>query len=289
MRVAVPSEGTASPAHRPQGAVPGARTGQGQLRGTRRHSPPHRQFLIQRCSHCLTAVVLLGDLSMVRQPHLQAERRAAGAPRREAAPGASSLPHPVWLSGVTLPEQRHEGGAQSQLKHCLAERAWDSAWGWATLCSRTRVTGSYEAAWSHTRQCTELGHPGPPEVTRSGVGLCSPWGGGSRPGSAHLVQALHSSVGWAPRCSLRRWSILGWPGALEDGGSGGGQGPAHGPMPMHLCHTPTDVLTRTHAQMGTHTCRHGAISKTKHVRRTQSSRQRACGCAPTPPEGAGPP
>lgn len=45
--------------------------GHGQLRGSRRHSPPHRQFLTQRCSHCFTAVALLGDLSMVTQPHLQ--------------------------------------------------------------------------------------------------------------------------------------------------------------------------------------------------------------------------
>lgn len=43
---------------------------QEQLRGTLRHSPPHRQFLIHRCSHCFTAVVLLGDFSMVTQPHL---------------------------------------------------------------------------------------------------------------------------------------------------------------------------------------------------------------------------
>lgn len=43
---------------------------QEQLRGTLRHSPPHRQFLIQRCSHCFTAVVSLGDFSMVTQPHL---------------------------------------------------------------------------------------------------------------------------------------------------------------------------------------------------------------------------
>lgn len=43
---------------------------QEQLRGTFRHSPPHRQFLIHRCSHCVTAVVLLGDFSMVTQPHL---------------------------------------------------------------------------------------------------------------------------------------------------------------------------------------------------------------------------
>lgn len=43
---------------------------QGQLRGTLRHSPPHRQFLIHRCSHCFTAVALLGDFSMVTQPHL---------------------------------------------------------------------------------------------------------------------------------------------------------------------------------------------------------------------------
>lgn len=44
--------------------------GQERLRGTLRHSPPHRQFLIQRCSHCFTAVVSLGDFSMVTQPHL---------------------------------------------------------------------------------------------------------------------------------------------------------------------------------------------------------------------------
>lgn len=50
--------------------TPGPESAQGQLRGTLRHSPPHRQFLIQRCSHCFTAVVLLGDLSMVTQPHL---------------------------------------------------------------------------------------------------------------------------------------------------------------------------------------------------------------------------
>lgn len=31
---------------------------------------------------------------------------------------------------------------------------------------------------------------------------------------AHLVQDLHSSVGYAPKCSRRRWSILGCPGAL---------------------------------------------------------------------------
>lgn len=46
------------------------RRGQGQLRGSRRHNPPHKQFLIQRCSHCFTAVALLGDRSMVTQPHL---------------------------------------------------------------------------------------------------------------------------------------------------------------------------------------------------------------------------
>lgn len=78
---------------------------QGQLRGTRRHSPPHRQFLIQRCSHCLTAVVLLGDLSMVTQPHLGAEPGGRGpgwgcptcrGALAHAAPPSAELPpaHP---------------------------------------------------------------------------------------------------------------------------------------------------------------------------------------------------
>ena len=56
----------------------------------RHQSPPHRQFLIQRCSHCLTAVVLLGDLSMVTQPHLQIEQ-AGGWDARQA--GCS---HRAW-------------------------------------------------------------------------------------------------------------------------------------------------------------------------------------------------
>lgn len=43
---------------------------QGQPTGTLLQSPPHRQFFIHRCSHCFTAVVLLGDFSMVTQPHL---------------------------------------------------------------------------------------------------------------------------------------------------------------------------------------------------------------------------
>lgn len=35
------------------------------------HRPPHRQFLIQRCSHCFMAFVLLGERSIVTQPHLK--------------------------------------------------------------------------------------------------------------------------------------------------------------------------------------------------------------------------
>lgn len=38
------------------------------------HRPPHRQFLIQRCSHCFMAFVLLGERSIVTQPHLNTKR-----------------------------------------------------------------------------------------------------------------------------------------------------------------------------------------------------------------------
>ncbi len=38
------------------------------------HRPPHRQFLIQRCSHCFMAFVLLGERSIVTQPHLDTHK-----------------------------------------------------------------------------------------------------------------------------------------------------------------------------------------------------------------------
>lgn len=60
----------------------------------------------------------------------------------------------------------------------------------------------------------------------------------------HLVQDLHSSVGKAPRCSLRRWSILGWPVALADEGGGDQSPPPH-------AHTHTRA-ENTHMQRGTH-------------------------------------
>lgn len=108
-------------------------------------------------------------------------------------------------------------------------------------------------------------------------------------GPAHLVQALHSSVGWAPRCSLRRWSILGWPGALQGGASRGGQDLAHAPT-----HTPstTRVQTRTRADTRTRT----ACSHLQDERAGRGPRGRAAGSVlvavhlhPPPPEGAGPP
>lgn len=49
---------------------PGRWRRQVTVAGIRLHRPPHRQFLIQRCSHCFMALVLLGDRSMVTQPHL---------------------------------------------------------------------------------------------------------------------------------------------------------------------------------------------------------------------------
>lgn len=94
-----------------------------------------------------------------------------------------------------------------------------------------------------------------PEATAAGRG------GGVR-GAAHLVQDLHSSVGWAPRCSLRRWSILGWPGALQEGGSGGDRGPAH-------------VCTNTH------TCQHaGTADARTHMLHDEARVPHACGRAP---------
>lgn len=106
-------------------------------------------------------------------------------------------------------------------------------------------------------------------------------------GPAHLVQALHSSVGWAPRCSLRRWSILGWPGALQ-GGASRGQDLAHAPT-----HTPsTRVQTRTRP-----TCAHarrGAISKTSvwdaaPAAELRAACSRLCTCTPHPRKVPGPP
>lgn len=108
-------------------------------------------------------------------------------------------------------------------------------------------------------------------------------------GPAHLVQALHSSVGWAPRCSLRRWSILGWPGALQGGASRGGQDLAH--APTHMPST-TRVQTRTRADTRTRT----AWSHLQDERAGRGPRGRAAGSVlaavhlhPPPPEGAGPP
>lgn len=48
------------------------------------HSPPHKQFLIQRCSHCFTAVTLLGDFSIVTQPHLERNRELGAGPRESS-------------------------------------------------------------------------------------------------------------------------------------------------------------------------------------------------------------
>lgn len=70
----------------------------------RHQSPPHRQFLIQRCSHCLTAVVLLGDLSMVTQPHLQTEQVGGMLGRPAVAKGPGTC---YATSGMVFPATLH--------------------------------------------------------------------------------------------------------------------------------------------------------------------------------------
>lgn len=57
----------------------------------RRHNPPHRQFLIQRCSHCFIALLLLGERSIVTQPHLEG---AAGHELRPPSWGGPPSPFP---------------------------------------------------------------------------------------------------------------------------------------------------------------------------------------------------
>lgn len=108
-------------------------------------------------------------------------------------------------------------------------------------------------------------------------------------GPAHLVQALHSSVGWAPRCSLRRWSILGWPGALQGGASRGGQDLAHAPT-----HTPSTTRVQTRTRPTRAHARRGAISKTSVRDAAPAAELRAvcsrlCTCTPHPRKVPGPP
>lgn len=107
-------------------------------------------------------------------------------------------------------------------------------------------------------------------------------------GPAHLVQALHSSVGWAPRCSLRRWSILGWPGALQ-GGASRGQDLAHAPT-----HTPSTTRVQTRTRPTRAHARRGAISKTSVRDAAPAAELRAvcsrlCTCTPHPRKVPGPP
>lgn len=107
-------------------------------------------------------------------------------------------------------------------------------------------------------------------------------------GPAHLVQALHSSVGWAPRCSLRRWSILGWPGALQ-GGASRGQDLAHAPT-----HTPSTTRVQTRTRPTRAHARRGAISKTSvrdaaPAAELRAVRSRLCTCTPHPRKVPGPP
>lgn len=162
---------------RPQGRAPWPEPppypAQGQLRGKRRHSPPHRQFLIQRCSHCFTAVALLGECSIVTQPHLQGQGTWCWALHpTHSQPPRSPVTRSVSAETSVCP---HQGGALLLVPHL-----WEPS-----------------------------SHPSPAVWV-----LPAPQG-------AHLVQALHSSVGWAPRCSRRKWSILGWPGALQNRGDYG--------------------------------------------------------------------
>lgn len=107
-------------------------------------------------------------------------------------------------------------------------------------------------------------------------------------GPAHLVQALHSSVGWAPRCSLRRWSILGWPGALQ-GGASRGQDLAHAPT-----HTPSTTRVQTRTRLTRAHARRGAISKTSvrdaaPAAELRAACSRLCTCTPHPRKVPGPP
>lgn len=108
-------------------------------------------------------------------------------------------------------------------------------------------------------------------------------------GPAHLVQALHSSVGWAPRCSLRRWSILGWPGALQGGASRGGHDLAHTPT-----HTPSTTRVQTRTRPTRAYAWRGAVSKTSVRDAAPAAELRAvysrlCTCTPHPRKVPGPP
>lgn len=89
---------------------------------------------------------------------------------------------------------------------------------------------------------------------------------GGATGAAHLVQALHSSVGWAPRCSLRRWSILGWPGALlGEGRAEVDQGPAHIHMyTLTPAHTHIHVCRHVHTHIQAHMLAQIHLLDTKH-------------------------
>lgn len=127
-----------SPASVQRVAVHTQTVAQEQLRGTLRHSPPHRQFLIHRCSHCFTAVVLLGDFSMVTQPHLgnQGLLPVLGG---DGMPPDPSLPKPGRTQG------HNQGPPQApipQIAGCLVcpggkQRPWPwlAALTWCRLCT----------------------------------------------------------------------------------------------------------------------------------------------------------
>lgn len=226
--------------------------------------------MIQRCSHCLTAVVLLGDLSMVRQPHLQAERGAAGA-TPGAAPRASSLPHaPLSQQGPSLRERPHGGGFRSRQGPRRAPALGSS--GMPRGRSVTRSAAPRDDALRLAEgKPRARGHGRPTAAPLTWCRPCTPpWGG--RPGAASAGGRF-----WAGPAPCRA-------GQAEE---------------VRISHTrphtrpAPHVYKRAHRPTRAH-ARRGAISKTSVRDAAPAAELRAvcsrlCTCTPHPRKVPGPP
>lgn len=217
--------------------------------------------MIQRCSHCLTAVVLLGDLSMVRQPHLQAERGAAGA-TPGAAPRASSLPHaPLSQQGPSLRERPHGGRFRSRQGPRRAPALGSS--GMPRGRSVTRSAAPRDDALRLAEgKPRARGHGRPTAAPLTWCRPCTPpWGG--RPGAASAGGRF-----WAGPAPCRA-------GQAEE---------------VRISHTRPHTRPAPHVYKrahGRHAHTHGAEPSPRRACGTRPPRQScgqcARGCAPAPP------